>query len=143
MNRVHVITLGVDDINQSLQFYKDGLGFSTTVEENDPQIVFFQSQGVTLALCPKGGLAEDIDKINPPEGQGFSGTTLGYVVREKGDVDRILALAEEMGGCIVKTPQRAFWGGYHGYFADPDGYYWEVMYWENWRFKEDGSLNIE
>jgi len=143
MNRVHVITLGVDDLNKSLQFYRDGLGFSTSAEENDPPIVFFQSQGVTLALCPRGSLAEDIDKRSPPEGEGFSGTSLGYVVRDMDEVDRILALAEEAGGSIVKTPQWAFWGGYHGYFADPDGYFWEVMYWENWQFKEDGSLNIE
>ena len=143
MKRVHIITLGVEDINRSLQFYRDGLGFPTTVEESDPPIVFFQSQGVTLALCTKKGLAEDIDKLNPPEGEGFSGIALGYVVREKDEVVRILVQAEKAGGRIVKPSQSAFWGGYHGYFADPDGYYWEVMCWENWRFREDGRLEIE
>jgi catechol 2,3-dioxygenase-like lactoylglutathione lyase family enzyme len=143
VDRIHIITLGVENINKSLQFYRDGLGFSTSVAESDPPIVFFKSQGVTLALCPKSGLAEDIDKRNPPEGEGFSNITLGYVVSEKDEVDRILAQAEKAGGTIAKPPQMAFWGGYHGYFADPDGYYWEVMYWENWRFKEDGSLDIE
>jgi catechol 2,3-dioxygenase-like lactoylglutathione lyase family enzyme len=141
--RVHVITLGVEDINKSLRFYRDGLGFPTTVEEKNPPIVFFQSLGVTLALCPKEGLAEDIDKEDPPQGEGFSGTTLGYVVREKEQVDQVLALAEKAGGAIVKPPQGAFWGGYHGYFSDPDGYHWEVMYWENWQFNQDGSLKIE
>jgi catechol 2,3-dioxygenase-like lactoylglutathione lyase family enzyme len=143
MQRVHVITLGVEDINRSLEFYRDGLGFPTTVEKSDPPIVFFQSQGVTLALCPKKGLAEDIDRVNPPEGEGFSGITLGYVVREKDEVDRILVQAEKAGGRVVKPSQSVFWGGYHGYFADPDDYHWEVMYWDNWRFKEDGSLEIE
>lgn len=143
MNRIHVITLGVDDINRSIKFYRDGLGFSTTVEDDDPAIAFFQSQGVTLALCPRKGLAEDIDKENPPEGEGFSGITLAYVVKAKDEVDSILIRAEKAGGSIVKPPQSAFWGGYHGYFADLDGYYWEVMYWENWDFKEDGSLKIE
>ena len=143
MNRVHIITLGVDDINRSLEFYRDGLGFSTTVDENDPPIVFFQSQGVTLALCPRGPMAEDINEEDPPQGKGFSGTTLGYVARNEAEVDSILALAEQAGGQIVKSPQRAFWGGYHGYFADPDGFCWEVMSWENWRFREDGSLDIE
>lgn len=143
MNRVHVVTLGVHDINRSLQFYRDGLGFSSTVDQSDPPIVFFQSQGVTLALCPKRGLAEDIDKRNPPQGEGFSGITLGYVVGDEDEVDKILALAEKAGGRIAKPPQWAFWGGYHGNFADPDGYYWEVMCWENWRFNEDGSLDIE
>ena len=141
--RVHVITLGVEDIDKSLRFYRDGLGFPTTVEGDDPPIVFFQSPGVTLALCPREGLAEDIDQENPPQGEGFSRTTLGYVVREKGEVDRILALAEKAGGAIAKRAQRAFWGGYHGYFSDPDGHYWEVMYWESWQFNRDGSLKIE
>jgi catechol 2,3-dioxygenase-like lactoylglutathione lyase family enzyme len=142
MNQIHVITLGVEDINRSLRFYRDGLGFATTAVEEDPPIVFFQSEGVTLALCPRSGLASDIDEEDPPRGEGFSGTTLAYVVQEKDDVDRLLARAEGAGGRIAKKPQRAFWGGYHGYFADPDGYYWEVMYWENWRFKADGSLDI-
>jgi catechol 2,3-dioxygenase-like lactoylglutathione lyase family enzyme len=143
MERIHVITLGVKDINRSLRFYRDGLGFETTVDEENPSIVFFQSQGVTLALCPKEGLAGDIDKDNPPKGEGFSGTTLGYVVKEKEDVGRILKRAEEAGGKTVKTPRMVFWGGYHGYFSDPDGYFWEVMYWENWKFKKDGALDIE
>ena len=77
MERIHVITLGVEDIVKSLKFYRDGLGFDTTAAEDNPPIVFFKSEGVTLALCPKEGLAEDIDKENPPEGVGFSGTTLG------------------------------------------------------------------
>lgn len=127
----------------SLAFYKDGLGFVTTVAEENPPIVFFQSEGVTLALCPREGLAEDIDKDFPPKGDGFSGTTLAYIVNSKDDVERILSLSEKAGGKIIKPAQQAFWGGYHGYFADPDGYYWEVMYWENWKFKDDGSLDIE
>ena len=143
MERVHIITLGVKDIDKALQFYRDGLGFSTTVTESDPPIVFFQSQGVVLALCPKVALAEDIDKRNPPIGEGFSHITLGHVVNEEEEVETILTQAEKAGGTIVKPAQKAFWGGLHGYFTDLDGYYWEVMYWENWHFKEDGSLIIE
>lgn len=143
MNRIHVITLGVKDINKSLKFYRDGLGFITTVAEDNPPIVFFQSEGVTLALCPKESLGEDIDKDNPPKGSGFSGNTLAYVAKSREGVEKILSLAEEAGGKIIKPAQGAFWGGYHGYFSDPDGYYWEVMYWENWVFKDDGSLDIE
>ncbi len=143
MNRIHVITLGVKDINKSLKFFRDGLGFTTSVAEDNPPIVFFQSEGITLALCPREELAEDIDKVNPPKGNGFSGNTLAYVVETKKNVDKILSLAEEAGGKIIKPAQQAFWGGYHGYFSDLDGYYWEVMYWENWKFKDDGSLDIE
>ena len=143
MNRVHVVTLGVRDMNRSLTFYRDGLGFKTSVKEEDPPIVFFQSSGTTLALCPRDGMAEDISKENPPKGEGFPGITLAYVAREQSEVDRIMELAERAGGKVVKKPQRVFWGGYSGYFCDPDGYYWEVMYWEDWQFKDDGCLLIE
>ena len=142
MNRIHVITLGVTDMSRSLKFYR-ALGFKTSVSDESPAIVFFQSDGVTLALYPRAGLAEDIDPANPPQGQGFGGITLAYNTREQGDVDKIIALAEQAGGKMVKPPQRVFWGGYSGYFSDPDGYYWEVTYWENWKFKADGSLVIE
>jgi catechol 2,3-dioxygenase-like lactoylglutathione lyase family enzyme len=143
MNRVHVVTLGVGDIDRALRFYRDGLGFETSDEEENPPIVFFQSDGVTLALCPRDGMAKDIDQDNPPQGDGFAGVTLAYVARDQDEVDRIMELAERAGGEVVKKPQRVFWGGHSGYFRDPDGYYWEVMYWEDWKFKGDGSLLIE
>ena len=142
MNRIHVITLGVTDMNRALKFYR-ALGFKTSVLEENPGIVFFQSDGVTLALYPRAGLAEDIDPANPPQGEGFGGITLAYNTREQGDVDKIIALAAQAGGKVVKSPQRVFWGGYSGYFSDPDGYYWEVAYWEKWQFNTDGSLVIE
>lgn len=143
MSRIHIVTLGVSDINRSLRFYRDGMGFLTTVTESDPPIVFFQSQGVTLALYSRDGLAEDIDEENPPAGEGFSGITLATVVHRKEEVDEVLAQAERAGGTVVKSARDAFWGGYHGYFADPDGYYWEVAYSEGWQFNDDGSLLIE
>jgi catechol 2,3-dioxygenase-like lactoylglutathione lyase family enzyme len=143
MNRVHVVTLGVRDMDRALRFYRDGLGFGASVAEENPPIVFFQSDGTTLALCPRDGMAKDIDQENPLRGAGFGGITLAYVAREQGEVDQIMELAERAGGEIVKKPQRVFWGGYSGYFRDPDGYYWEVMYWEDWKFKNDGSLLIE
>jgi hypothetical protein len=64
-------------------------------------------------------------------------------MEKKDEVEKILSLAEKAGGKIIKNAQWAFWGGYQGYFSDPDGYYWEVMYWENWKFKNDGSLDID
>ncbi len=142
MNRVRVVTLGVKDMTRSLTFYRDGLGFEPSVKEATPPIVFFQSGGTTLALCPQDGMAKDISPENPPQGEGFSGITLAYVAREQNEVDRIMELAEKAGGRVVKKPQRVFWGGYSGYFCDPDGYYWEVMYWEDWKFENDGSLLI-
>ena len=143
MNRVHVVTLGVSDMDRALRFYRDGLGFETSIEEENPPIVFFQSNGTTLALCPRDGIAKDISQEHPPQGEGFGGITLAYVAKEQGEVDRIIELAERAGAEVVKKPQRVFWGGYSGYFCDPDGYYWEVMYWEEWKFREDGSPLIE
>ena len=142
MNHIHIITLGVKDINRSLKFYR-ALGFQTSVQEENPGIVFFQNGGTTLALYPREKLAEDISEANPPQGEGFSGITLAHNTKTKDEVDRIMGLAEKAGARIVKKPQRVFWGGYSGYFVDPDGYYWEVAYGENWQFNEDGSLLIE
>jgi catechol 2,3-dioxygenase-like lactoylglutathione lyase family enzyme len=143
MSRIHVVTLGVRDMNRSLRFYRDGLGFKTSVEEDNPPIVFFQSDGTTMALCPRDGMAKDIDQENLPQGEGFAGVTLAYVARKQDEVDRVMELVERAGGEVIKKPQRVFWGGYSGYFRDLDGYYWEVMYWENWQLKDDGSLLIE
>ena len=89
MNHIHIITLGVKDINRSLKFYRE-LGFQTSVREENPAIVFFQNGGPTLALCPRDGLAEDISQGNPPPGEGFGGITLAYVAREQDEVDRIM-----------------------------------------------------
>jgi hypothetical protein len=130
-------------MNRSLRFYRDGLGFETSVKEEEPPIVFFQSRGITLALCPRDGMAKDISHENRPQGEGFGGITLAYVAGEQDEVDRIIELAERAGGQVVKRPQLVSWGGYTGYFCDPDGYYWEVMYWDEWEFEADGSLLIE
>ncbi len=143
MNRINLITLGVRDINKSLRFYRDGLGFKTSVIEDDPDIVFFSNAGTKLALYPLDGLAEDIDENNPPTGKGFSGITLAYNTKSKEDVDRVINMAEKAGGKIVKRPQKVFWGGYSGYFSDPDGYYWEVAYSDNWKFDENNMLIID
>ena len=143
MNYIHMITLGVTDMNRALRFYRDGLGFKTSVQEENPAVVFFQNGGTTLALYPRDKLAEDISEKSPPQGEGFGGITLAHNTRTKDEVDRIMELAAKAGAKIIKQPQRVFWGGYSGYFADPDGYYWEVAYWEKWQFNENGSLVIE
>lgn len=142
MNRINLITLGVKDINKSLLFYRDGLGFTTPVSEENPDIVFFSNAGTRLALYPLDELAVDINEEDPPRGKGFSGITLAYNAKSLEEVDEIIKRAEKAGARIVKTPQRVFWGGYSGYFCDPDGYYWEVAYWENWEFDENDMLVI-
>lgn len=128
LNRVTVITLGVKDMNCSLRFYRDGLDFATDVVEENPGIVFFSSPGVKLALYPLNKLAEDINPATPPQGRGFGGITLACNVPPKCDVNVFIEKARVAGATIVLEPEDAFWGGYHAYFADPDGYYWEIAW---------------
>ncbi len=138
--RISIITLGVADLERSYRFYKDGLGLPTTASP-DSGIIFFQTQGVTLALYPYQDLADDISpEWNEPRSK-FSGITLAHNVRERAEVDEVLATAVAAGANIVKPAADTFWGGYSGYFTDPDGYLWEVA-WGAFDFNEDGSLRI-
>lgn len=144
MNRINLIALGVRDIVKSRSFYRDILGFETFSDETKPQIVFFNNRGTKLELYPLEGLAKDINEHNPPQiSEGFPGITLAFNAKSKEEVDGIFEKIESFGGKIAKAPQTVFWGGYSGYFQDPDGYYWEVAYGENWRFDENDMLIIE
>ncbi|MEX2388064.1 MAG: VOC family protein [Phycisphaeraceae bacterium] len=138
--RISLITLGVADLERSLRFYRDGLGFPTTWSA-EKGVIFFQTQGTTLALYPFDKLAEDVGDAFRVERAKFSGVTLAHNVREKADVARLLAEAEAAGGTIAKPAQDAFWGGHSGYFCDPDGHLWEVA-WGAFDFNDDGSLKI-
>jgi catechol 2,3-dioxygenase-like lactoylglutathione lyase family enzyme len=133
--------LGVTDLERSLRFYRDGLGLPTTWSP-DKGVIFFQMRGTALALYPYAHLAKDVSPgMQPGPIPKFAGITLAHNVREKREVDEILARAEAAGAKIVKPAQDAFWGGYSGYFSDPDGYLWEVA-WGAFPFREDGSLEI-
>ncbi len=136
--RITIITLGVADVNRSIRFYRDGLGFSTAAKEGDP-IAFFATAGVRLAVYPLDRLAEDIGPGVLPA-KGFGGITIAHNVRRKEEVAEVLALAERAGGTIVKRAQDTFWGGHSGYFSDPDGYYWEVAWAAQFQFDANGSL---
>jgi uncharacterized protein len=140
--RITLVTLGVTDLNHSYRFYHDGLGFPTS-QKPDEGIIFFKTSGTVLALYPLEKLAEDVSPNLSPQRGRFAGITLAHNTRRKEEVDEILALAEMAGGRIEKPAQDAFWGGYSGYFSDPDGYLWEVAYWDEWRFHPDGSLVLE
>jgi len=140
--RVSIISLGVSDLERSYRFYAEGLGFPTSYTP-DKGIVFFQTSGTCLALYPLEKLAEDISPDLSSTRAPFSGIALAHNTKTKAEVDETLKLAERAGGKIVKQAQDVFWGGYSGYFSDPDGYFWEVAYAEFWQFKEDGSLVIE
>lgn len=141
MNRMSIVCLGVRNMEASVKFYRDGLGFSTDTTENNPHMVFFNTYGTKLELYPIQELAEDIDGSNPPAvGVGFSGITLAYNVASKEEVNAIIELVRNAGGNVVKEPQDVFWGGYHAYFSDPDGYYWEVAYGPDFQFDEHEML---
>lgn len=139
---ISIITLGVADLERSYRFYHDGLGLPIS-SKPDSGIIFFKTGGVCLALYPLEKLAEDVSPDLSSTRAAFSGITLAHNTRKKDEVDAILQLTEKAGGKIEKTAQTVFWGGYSGYFSDPDGYLWEVAYADSWQFNKDGSLVIE
>ena len=144
MNRMNLICLGVKDLKQARDFYHEVLGFETANKEENPSIVFFNNQGTKLELYPLEALAKDIDADNPPKtGAGFSGITLAYNAKSKAEVDALFLRLKNLGVRIVKPPQTVSWGGYSGYFQDPDGYYWEIAYAEGWQFDDQDMLVIE
>ena len=136
--RVSIITLGVKDLNQSRQFY-ERLGWRSSSASNDG-IVFFQASGMALALYPRSELAADANVA--PEGSGFGGITLAYNTRSREQVDALLAEAQKAGAKLLKPAQEAFWGGYSGYFSDPDGFLWEVAWNPFFQIAKDGSLQL-
>ena len=133
--RITVITLGVSDLEESWHFYHDGLGFPTEgiigQEFAYGAVVFIQLQpGLRLALWPQKSIAHDtglaLSPASPTE------MTLGHNVSSKAEVDAVMAQAERAGAAIVKPAHDTFWGGYSGYFQDPDGHLWEVVWNPQW-----------
>jgi uncharacterized protein len=136
---IHIITLGVKDLERSKTFYAETLGWK--ISRPQEGIVFFQAGGVVLALYPRDLLAEDA--VVSAEGSGFSGIALAYNAGSEAEVDEIIADLKSKGVKIIKEPQKVFWGGYSSYFADPDDFRWEVAYNPFFAFDENGSLKLE
>lgn len=129
--RITVITVGVDDLERSLRFYRDGLGLKTEgivgKEFEHGAVAFFDLQsGVKLAIWPRRSISHDsgvpMGNASPTE------FTLGHNVTSTAEVDAVMKQAKAAGAVIVKTAQKTFWGGYAGYFQDPDGHLWEVLW---------------
>lgn len=129
--RITVITLGVDDLERALRFYRDGLGLPTQgiigSEFEYGAVVFFDlNAGVRLALWPRSSIARDTGLAagspNPTE------LTLGHNVASRAEVDAVMEQALRADATLVKAAQTTFWGGYAGYFQDPDGHLWEVVW---------------
>jgi catechol 2,3-dioxygenase-like lactoylglutathione lyase family enzyme len=121
---ITLITLGVSDLDRSIAFYRDGLGLP--MRDGPEGIAFFETKGTWLSLYAREKLAEDATVS--AEGSGFRGFTLAHNVASPDEVDRTLAQAVEAGARLQKPGQEVFWGGYSGYFADPDEFLWEVAW---------------
>ena len=122
--RISMITLGVNDLEKSVKFYEEGLGFPRM--ESPPSVAFFTLNGSWLGLYGREALAEDA--MVSAEGSGFGGFALAYNVKSEAEVDETIQQALDAGATLAKAAQKTFWGGYSGYFKDPDGHLWEVAH---------------
>lgn len=138
--RVTVVTIGVKNLERSLCFYRDGLGLSTEgiigTEFEHGEVVFIDLQaGLRLALWPRESIAHDAGLSPGPESP--TEFTLGHNVSSKAEVDAVMTHAKAAGAVIVKQAQPTFWGGYAGYFQDPDGHLWEVVWNPQWTMPDE------
>jgi catechol 2,3-dioxygenase-like lactoylglutathione lyase family enzyme len=129
--RITVLTIGVDDLERALVFYRDGLGLRTEgiigAEFEHGSVVFFDLDGgLKLALWPRGSIAHD--STVPATPPSPTDVTIGHNVKTSDEVDRVMGEAERAGARIVKRAGATLWGGYAGYFQDPDGHLWEVVW---------------
>ena len=122
--RMSMITLGVEDLGRSVEFYEQGLGFPRHGE--DENVAFFSLNGTWLGLFGREALAEDAGV--PGEGSGFNSFSISHNVASPEGVEAVMQQALEAGATLVKQPQKVFWGGFSGYFKDPDGHLWEVAH---------------
>lgn len=122
--KISMVTLGVRDVQAAAEFYEKGLGFPRV--ESEPSVAFFKLNGTWLGLYGRDALAEDATVSG--EGSGFDGFSLAHNVHSEAEVDEVFQTAIRAGAKPVKKPQKVFWGGYSGYFADLDGHLWEVAH---------------
>jgi catechol 2,3-dioxygenase-like lactoylglutathione lyase family enzyme len=140
--RINVLTLGVDDLERAVQFYRDGLGLVTAgivgTEFEHGAVAFFDLQsGLKLALFPRASLALDAKiEQTPTPSRSPSEFSIGHNVNSKAEVDEVMQQAAQAGAKILKPAQDTFWGGYTGYFLDPDDHLWEVVWNPDWHISD-------
>ncbi len=136
--RLTLVTLGVADVGRSREFY-EALGFRAADFASD-DVAFFDMNGVVLGLFGREALAHDANV--DADGEGFRGTALAINVESEAAVDAALDFAVSRGAKLTKPAQKVFWGGYSGYFSDPDGHLWEVAFNPGWPLDEEGRMVI-
>ncbi|HAX25245.1 MAG TPA: glyoxalase [Chloroflexi bacterium] len=138
--RISLITLGVDDLARARRFYEEGLGW-TPHRKSEGDIVFYQLPGIALALYPRAALLDDATlPSDTPRGAVLS---IAINARSKEEVDAIFAEVAAADARIVKPPEDVFWGGYSGYFSDPDGHLWEVAWNPGFAIAKDGTISLD
>jgi uncharacterized protein len=138
--RISLITLGVADLQRAVDFYERIVGWKAA--PSPPGVVFFDLNGVVLALWPHDELAKDLG-MTADSIAAYRGYSLAHNVRSEEEVDAIFARLRNHGATIVKQPQKVFWGGYSGYFSDPDGHMWEIAYNPFWTIQNDGRVPMK
>lgn len=137
--KLTLVTLGVSNLARAVDFYEVGLGWKRAAASQD-DLVLFSLGGIVLGLYSRQHLADDATVS--AEGSGFSGITLSYNAKDQHEVDHVMRQVQSLGATIVKPPQKAFWGGYNGYFRDLDGHLFEVAYNPFWEMDANGNVLI-
>lgn len=138
--RISLITLGVVDLQRAVAFYENVVGWKPA--QSPPGVIFFDLNGVVFALWPHGELAKDIG-ITPGIVSAYRGYALAHNVPSEAEVVAIFDRLKQHGAIVLKQPQKAFWGGYSGYFSDPDGHVWEIAYNPFWTIRQDGRVSMK
>ena len=138
---LNAITLGVTDFARSVRFYLD-LGFERRMKGTGDEIAFFDAGGISLAVWHAHKLADDAGLPEEPRPQGFRGITLAQLCRTDKDVDAMMSKALAAGATLLKQAQKTSFGGYSGYFADPDGHVWEAVRAPGFEFTSDGRVTL-
>ncbi len=139
--RLSMITLGVMNLERSVAFYENVVGWKAAPAPSG--IAFFDLGGIVFSLYPHVDLAKDMNASADDSGDiAYQGFALAYNVRSKDEVDVIFSRLMDNGATIIKEPEEVFWGGYSGYFSDPDGHSWEVAYNPHWAIQKDGRVSM-